>query len=40
MIVVDTCIWSLAFRRQKKESLLSPEVQVLTHLIEEDMPVW
>jgi len=40
MIVVDTCVWSLAFRRQKRESLLSPEVQVLTHLIEEDMPVF
>ncbi len=39
MIVVDTCVWSLAFRRQKKIEILSPEVQALIQLIEQDAPI-
>lgn len=38
MIVVDTSVWSLAFRRQKKDSILLPEVQALAQLIEQDTP--
>ena len=32
-IIVDTCIWSLAFRRKKNASL--PEVIILTELIKD-----
>jgi len=30
-VIVDTCIWSLAFRRKRKTAL--PEVKILTDLI-------
>lgn len=33
-VLVDTCIWSLAFRRSKKNTV-SPEIKELTELINE-----
>ena len=39
MILVDTSILSLAFRRRVKKSPESPQVQILRRLVEQDQPV-
>jgi len=39
MILVDTCVWSLAFRRRDASRAEAPAARELRRLIEEDEPV-
>ncbi len=39
MILVDPCVWSLAFRRPRARVHTSPAVRRLRRLVDEDVPV-